>query len=233
MIYYVFIVGAKQIEIVGLEDKTQITALLSCTMAGEMLPPQLLYQGKTENCTPTSVKFPSGWDVFYSENHWSNETTMCRFVDTIVVPYITKTRDDLDLPLKHPALCIFDLFAAHRTDSFLQKLKKAGIIVKFIPGGCTGELQPLDISGNAQLKDLVKQQFTTWYAGQVKSQMRAGKKIEEIKVDLKLSSVKVPHANWIIDAFTDLHGQRAVIVNGWDRAGLGHNYCSANYPRYL
>jgi hypothetical protein len=53
--------GAKQVEIIGIEDKRQITALLSCTMSGDLLPPQLLYQGKTQNCHP-KVDFPEEWD---------------------------------------------------------------------------------------------------------------------------------------------------------------------------
>ncbi|XP_062604206.1 uncharacterized protein LOC134266007 [Saccostrea cucullata] len=213
-------VGDKQVEIVGPEDKRQITALLTCSMSGKILPPQLLYQGKTLQCTPTSVRFPQGWDIHFSENHWSNEETMCRFVDTILLPYINKMRDSLDLPLKQPALCIFDVFAAHRTESFLKKLKKNGIIVKFIPGGCTGELQPLDLSGNAQFKDLVKKRFVSWYATEIKKELKAGKKIDDIKVDLKLSSVKVPHANWVIDALKGLESQRDVIRNGWYRSGM-------------
>lgn len=159
-------------EIVGLEDKRQITALLSCAMSGDLLPPQLLYQGKTTQCTPTTVQFPNDWDVHFSENHWSNEDTMCRFIDTILVPYINKMRDSLDLPLKQPALCVFDVFAAHRTESFLKKLKKQGIVVKFIPGGCTGELQPLDLSGNSQFKELVKKRFVTWYANAIKKRKK-------------------------------------------------------------
>jgi hypothetical protein len=31
---------------------------------------------------------------------------------------------------------VFDVFAAHRVHSFLTKLERAGIKVKFIPGGC-------------------------------------------------------------------------------------------------
>lgn len=61
----------------------------------------------------------------------------------------------LDLPLKQP-VSVFDVFDAHRKESFLEKLKKKSIIAKFIPGGCAGELAPLDLSGNSQFKDLVK-----------------------------------------------------------------------------
>ena len=35
--------------------KRQITAVFGCSMAGDFLPPQLIYQGKTEVGMPTSV----------------------------------------------------------------------------------------------------------------------------------------------------------------------------------
>ena len=40
--------GTKRIEIVGISDKRQITALFP----GEFLPLQLIYQGKTAACLP-------------------------------------------------------------------------------------------------------------------------------------------------------------------------------------
>ena len=39
--------GSKRVEIVGKDDKQQITALFGCIMSGDFLPPQLVYQGKT------------------------------------------------------------------------------------------------------------------------------------------------------------------------------------------
>lgn len=41
---------------------------------------------------------------------------------------------------------------------------------RFIPGGCTGELQPLDLSGNSQFKNLFlkKKPFVTWYDTEIK-----------------------------------------------------------------
>jgi hypothetical protein len=89
-------------------------------MSGDLLPPQL--QGKTENCHP-KVDFPEEWDIWHSENHWSNESTMIRFADKILIPYVREMRDKLDLPLKQPALAVFDVFAAHRVNSFLTKLE--------------------------------------------------------------------------------------------------------------
>lgn len=50
--------GEKQVPIYGLDDKRQITALLAISAAGDCLPPQLLYKGKTDQCH-ASVNFPS------------------------------------------------------------------------------------------------------------------------------------------------------------------------------
>jgi hypothetical protein len=44
--------GSKQVKMVGLNDKRQITALLACTKSGKLLPPQLIYAGKTDACHP-------------------------------------------------------------------------------------------------------------------------------------------------------------------------------------
>ena len=49
--------GAKQIEMIGLHDKCQITAVICGTLSGEFLPLQLIYTGKTAACLP-KVKFP-------------------------------------------------------------------------------------------------------------------------------------------------------------------------------
>ena len=188
-------------------------------MSGDLLPPQLLYQGKAEHCHH-KVDFPEEWDIWYSENHWSNESTMIRFADEILIPYVREMHNKLDLPLKQPALAVFDVFAAHRVNSFLTKLERAGIKVKLIPGGCTRELQPLVLSGNAQFKDAVKTQFVSWYANQISDQLKCGKSVEECDVDHKLTAVKPANARWIISAWEKLKVQTNVIKTGWYRSGM-------------
>ncbi len=64
--------GTKRVEIVGMGDKRQITAVFCGTLSGEFLPPQLIYQEKTPACLPRYT-FPSDWNVTYTPNHWSNE----------------------------------------------------------------------------------------------------------------------------------------------------------------
>ena len=51
--------GSKQVEVCGLDDKREVTALLIATLSGQLLSPQILYAGKTPRCHP-SQSFPSG-----------------------------------------------------------------------------------------------------------------------------------------------------------------------------
>ena len=44
--------GSKRVELAGLNDKRQITAVFCASLAGEFLPVQLIYQGKTTACLP-------------------------------------------------------------------------------------------------------------------------------------------------------------------------------------
>ena len=60
------------IEVVGLEDKRQITAVLCGTLSGDTLPFQLIYQRKTSACLP-KLKLPKDWLLSYTPSHWSNE----------------------------------------------------------------------------------------------------------------------------------------------------------------
>ena len=60
--------GSKRVEIVGINDKRQITAVFCGTLAGGFFPFQLIYQGKTTACLP---RFKSP-DITFTPNHWSN-----------------------------------------------------------------------------------------------------------------------------------------------------------------
>ena len=101
--------GSKRVEIGGLDDKRQITAVFAASLIGDFLPMQLVYQGKTDAYHP-SYKFPPEWDITHTANHWSKEDTMERYLENIIVPHIMKKREELKLGWDFPALMIFDCF---------------------------------------------------------------------------------------------------------------------------
>ena len=46
----------KQVKVTGLGDKRQVRLVLACAMDGELLPPQVIYQGKTNKSHPSFEK---------------------------------------------------------------------------------------------------------------------------------------------------------------------------------
>ena len=99
--------GAKCVEIIGTDDKRQITATVAGTMSGELLPTQLIYGGKTPAYLP-KVNFSTKWSKKFTPNHWANEDTVLSYIYNILLLYISKVHKDLHLPTSHAALLIID-----------------------------------------------------------------------------------------------------------------------------
>ena len=81
--------GSKRVEIAGIDDKKQITTVFARTMKGDFLPSQLMYRRKISKSLP-HVKFSPDWHNTFSENHWSNETSMIGYLENILFLYIKK-----------------------------------------------------------------------------------------------------------------------------------------------
>ena len=217
--------GASQVALTGMEDKRQITAVLTCTASGVLLPPQLLYRGTTDRCHPKTIDFPSGWDIFHSENHSSTHHTVKRLIDTILLPYVTKVKLDLGLPEEQRALLILDIFKAHRTPDVLDRLREAGFLLEFVPANCTSQLQPLDVSLNGPYKEALSSEFTDWYAGLVSAAVQKDPDNFELAAasvnpELKLSIMKPLHAGWVMNCHAKLSAKADLIIDGWRRSGI-------------
>ena len=187
--------GSKRVEIDGKDDKRQITAVFACSMAGNFLPSQIIYQGKTTRCLP-KFKFPSDWSIIYSANHWSNEGTMEEYILRIIFPYLSQMKEKLKLSSDYPALLLYDNFKGQCTEKLLKLLDANNSSVVLIPPHCTDRLQPLDVSVNKTAKEFLRNSFQKWYASIVCSQLNG--KTEKKAVDLHLSVMKPHGAKWLV-----------------------------------
>ena len=70
--------GSKGVEIVGLDDKRQITAVFGCTMAGYHLKSYI--PERLQDILP-SVKFADNWHVTYTTNDRANEETTLAYIN--------------------------------------------------------------------------------------------------------------------------------------------------------
>ena len=63
-----------------------------------------------------------------------------------------------------PTFCIFDVFKAHQVSDFKELMTKNNIRMRYVPAGCTFELQPIDLSSNDEFKNHIKYELSNWYA---------------------------------------------------------------------
>lgn len=207
--------GSKRIEMKGLNDKRQITAVFCGTILGDFLPLQLIYGGKTNRCH-AQYSFPSDWHITHSDNHWSNEATMLSYIEQVIVPYVDSARDRCDVDESQAAVAIFDHFKGQLTTNIMQLLEEHNIQSVLVPPSCTDRLQPLDISVNKSAKSFLKSEFQRWYAEEVAQQLsNSGGDINGVSIDLSTARMKCISAQWIVRMNDHLCSSPDIIVNGF------------------
>ena len=118
--------GAKQIPVLGGEEKRAFTVLVSIACDGAVLPMQVIYGGKTHHSRPSPTS-PNYSDLISNSfilqesgttTYWSNIETMKTFVDKILAPYFKKTKAELKLPPSQKSLWMIDVWSVHRSKEF-------------------------------------------------------------------------------------------------------------------
>ena len=113
------------------------------------------------------TKFPSGWDITYTKNHWANEEITIQYISNVLLPYVERKMHELHLSSEYPALVIYDKFKAQCTDSVIKVLQDNKIHILMVLPSCTDRLQPLDVSVNKAVKEFLCTKFQKWYGNNV------------------------------------------------------------------
>ena len=210
--------GAKHVEVAGITDKRQITAVFCGSLVGEFLPVQLIYPGKTKRCH-ANYNFPADWHITQSPKHWSNEDTMLDYIDLIIAPFVSRVRDDLGVGKEQAALAIFDHFKGQLTKHVFEHLEEHNIQSVLIPANCTDQLQPMDLSINRAAKSFLEREFQDWYSKAIMKQMEDGSH-EPLPVDLSSVNMKHAGAQWLVRMYEHISSCPHLVVNGFLKAGI-------------
>jgi hypothetical protein len=78
------------------------------------------------------------------------------FVDFILAPYFDNQKKLLGLDADQKSLWLLDVWSVQRSKQFREWMRTyhPDIILDYIPGGCTGVSQPLDVGINRIFKHL-------------------------------------------------------------------------------
>ena len=144
---------------------------------------------------------------------------MKRYVEKIVVPFLSQKREALKLAKSHPALALYDCFRGQTTDEFKSPLEKHNIVTVPIPANCTDKLQPMDISINKPMKDALQKKFQSWYAAEIQKQLKEVP-VDKVKVDLTAAAIKPKSASWFFSAWHSIKERPEMAINGFRKAGI-------------
>ena len=126
------------------------------------MPPQLIYGGKTAQNLP-KYDFPTSFSLSINPAHYSNTQESIqesiKFIEEILVPYITKKRQDLGLGTNQRALLIFYVFTGQMTSSVREVIEKHNLIVVNIPANMNKYYQVLDLTVNKYGKAFTRRKF--------------------------------------------------------------------------
>ncbi|KAJ7027040.1 hypothetical protein C8F04DRAFT_1295668, partial [Mycena alexandri] len=139
--------GAKQVSVVGVEEKRAFTLVVSVAADGSCVPWQVIYKGSSPRSRPdawarghkelTDLGFQfvsSGIDTY-----WANQATMKFLADNVIAPYFERKKKLLRLPPSQKSIRDIDVWRVHRSKEFNDWMYEnhPTIIIDFVPGGCT------------------------------------------------------------------------------------------------
>ena len=150
-----------------------------------------------------------------------------KLINEIIIPYVQSQRKELGKP-KQAALVIMDVFRGQITDDVISLLRDNNIHYVLVPNNMTQLFQPLDLTVNKHCKSYLKRLFSEWYAQQIENQHSLGKKVEEIKIEFCLTTLKPLHAKWLVEYYNEITSENGstIIINDWKAVGI-HNAIKA------
>ena len=138
--------GAREVRVRGTKGgKKRVTFVVGCSASGCMLKPMVIVKGKT-NRTITKIKHSKNEVCIVPQvKAWMDHVLMKVWIKEVLVKYTKREH----------CLLVLDSFRAHLTDDVATALRKANVTTLVIPGGCTSKVQPVDVSLNRPIKDIV------------------------------------------------------------------------------
>ncbi|CAM6096893.1 unnamed protein product [Calypogeia fissa] len=110
--------GARDVKVTGRNDRRQVTLLMACSTAGDLLPVQMIFKGKKPIVLPRGQASKElraiGWHLTMTYNHWSQLESMQEWIEIIYLPYVAKKCEELDLDGRvQKSVLLLDCYNVH------------------------------------------------------------------------------------------------------------------------
>lgn len=131
-------------------DKRQ-ASLVQCVFGDGVnkILPLVIFHGKCANTKPfreKQRKYHPGIIVEFNDTAYMNDKLLLKYITLYLIPVLEG----------QPSLFALGLCVSCKTPAVLDALRAENIIPSLIPAGCTSLVQPLDVSVNKPLKELIR-----------------------------------------------------------------------------
>ena len=112
-----------------------------------------------------------------------------------MLPYLEKTKKDLNLPNDQKSLLIWDVFTGQNTDAFMNRLSELNILIVNVPKNLTHLLQPLDLTTNATFKKIERKESSNYFTSAILKELIKDPNLDvtTISVDIRLTTLNLIH----------------------------------------
>ena len=220
----------KQVPMIGQDEKRQITAVVTSSLAGDLLPLQLIFTGqdankKQQKAVPTlnvvTTARTRDWHLTQTKNHWSSLESMKDFIRAIINPYVAAKGREHGVHVPHCVL-LLDCWSVHTSKAFRDWMARSypRYHLVYVPAGCTGKAQPADVGLQRPFKHAITNAFTNWLSDQIHYTVKGGKAPSEVKIDTRLSTLKPLLVDWTWHSWIKLRDKKELIIDTWAKCGL-------------
>ena len=200
-------------------DRRQATLQIAVFADGLLrCKPMLIYHGDPIGNSKRRIEeklYDPRVVVCFNESAWATSETLQYWLKKMFA-----VAQDYPSSDKEPGLLSLDAFAPQMTKGMRDDLRKINVTPSYIPGGCTGFVQVLDVSLNKPMKLLISQAAQD-HADRYSEEYEAGK--------FTVGDRRVLLTKWVGDAFDKLHqpkakgGYKETIITTFRRVGLSLN----------
>jgi hypothetical protein len=226
--------GCEKVQIQGINDRRGNTATITISRSGNLLPLQLIWEGKTDRSIP-KFNWPDNIINCFSGpsskknstcTKWQNAKTIKEYSLQIIKPYMTEMRTRLLAEAeaggrqlekeKLRGLLILDHHWSHECADFNLVMADIEVDVLLLPKSATDLYSVLDVSLNRPFKSHLRQSFTQYCTEIIVGQLQAGIDPSNVKMDLRTSVIKPRCSAWIVAAYESLR-KSDLIEKGWNK----------------
>jgi hypothetical protein len=193
--------GSKVVKVIGADDKRQITCCIASSLDGDLLPLQLIFEGKTAASEPKHTEESKAAHIHltHSPNHWSSQETMRQWIDHVLLPYSERQMQQRNLRADSHIILVLDVWSVHISEEFrffLRGEKYQHIHLVYVPPNCTSHLQVADVM-QRPFKHGIRREFNEWAAALIKEQIEQND-LAGLSPFLRMSVIKPKIVEWCL-----------------------------------